>query len=1483
MPSDLNLGVVYAAVRLRNEFTPEMQKVVAAAQKAGQEMHAAGRVLTLGLTAPLVGAAAAAVKASIDFESSFTGVRKTVNATEPELQALSDSFRALALELPTNVNELNKIGEAAGQLGIQTPNIIGFAETMAALGETTNLSADAAATSLARLANITGLQQDEFENLGSAIVGLGNNFATTESEIVDFGLRIAGAGELAGLSEGEILGIGTAMSSIGVQAEAGGTAVQKVLNEINQSVATGDEELRVFAEVAGMTAEQFAAAFRDDASGAFESFVTGLGTQGDKSFTVMEDLGLESERVIRAFLGLANSGDLLSRAMDEGTTAFEENSALAAEVALRYGTTASQIKILWNHLTELRIVLGNQLLPALLSLVDIAKPVLLFVISAVEWWSKWPGPLKVASLAVLALVAAVGPALLIGGTILTSWATLTAAFPVLGAALAAAGLKAKAFWVALSGPIGWVLGAIAAVTGAIFYFREELGLVQPAAEDMGLEDARQKVEALEERVNSLSGRGLPSARVALAKAREALKEIEAAAGDAGDAVKKLTKDNFPAFAVTLQDAEVQLAQAKDGLNAMASAGMVVEKELEDWVDGLEKHVVALQGSATESIELAEAIDALADKWTGARFDVQKFSAAFSKLTDEQRANKAIMDEVLSAYGAARAKIGPFNDELEHLWQTEQNATAEAELLIDATSLLDTIVSDTAVAVKALAKEEAALAQEAQAASDAFDRQRESLLGLPTPKAIEEFELLREVWGSFDENERQEATDRYAEALRDAADSGIVLSEAELAIIAVSHEAEASLDGLVITLAALEGGIGGATGQAINLFTSMRQHNDALEEGEEGFSKARMGAALFSGALNDLAEQVGGTAGAILGAASNIASAFATGGPVAGAIAALSEGVKGLFSLFGVSGLEQEGRKAAEAARDAIADTLNDGQMAEAAGNAGNAVHIAIRDAMIATGQSIEAAEYHASSLTEALWRAEKEGGPAVEAVRDRILEIVVASAEAVEAAAELADTIESLGDELAQLDRDIRLREIEANIEALETELEAELEIIDARIAGREEAHDKFLVFIDEQIAAATEENRLALLNIDKIISATEESKRVALLAIDAQIAAVKSLTAARLADIDQQLATAQGSVVDVSATAGIAKRLKIDLSDATVFGAQEASNRITALAEDISTLQKAGLSVSAGITDEFDAELRAAVASAQRFGVTVPESLQTIVSTFPDIELSAIAFGDGLTEAARRVKELEAARDEIQRQANERLAELALERQATEEQFNIALELLETERQEIETIFVESLTELSEQRQAVEDEFNIALDELMLERDAIERLFLDEIEVLTTERDAIEDSMVETIDEMRMRRASVEAEMNAAIASAAASIESAGASAASAAASSASAAEASARQSWEADEQGNGGEYGDSWFAGGTRGRFIDFGRESRVKLHGRERVVTESEGRREAETNAASLRGVEDRLDRLDVNLQRAIKRISTDVTNVVMTKSL
>lgn len=307
----------------------------------------------------------ATVGSAIRYEDAFAGVRKTVDGSEEQLSALSKRFRELSKEIPISAEEFARIGELAGQLGVPIEQIDNFAETIAKIGVTTNLSVEQASTQFARFANIMQTPLEKISNIGSAVVDLGNNFATTESEILEFGLRIAGAGAIAGLTEAQVLAIGTALSSVGVEAEAGGTAVQKVLLELNKAVNSGGKELEQFAIVAGMSGEEFAKAYKDDAGKAFDLFVKGLGRAGGDATLVLDELGLSDVRLQRAFLSLAGAGDLLTRAMETGTEAVEENNALQIEADKRFQTTASQIKLLKNNWADLGRQLGFVFLPVL--------------------------------------------------------------------------------------------------------------------------------------------------------------------------------------------------------------------------------------------------------------------------------------------------------------------------------------------------------------------------------------------------------------------------------------------------------------------------------------------------------------------------------------------------------------------------------------------------------------------------------------------------------------------------------------------------------------------------------------------------------------------------------------------------------------------------------------------------------------------------------------------------------------------------------------------------------------------------------------------------------------------------------------------------------------------------------------------------------------------------------------------------------------
>lgn len=311
---------------------------------------------------------ASCAQASMDFESAITGVAKTTDLTDEELAAMSDSIKALSTEIPATTEEIAAVAEAAGQLGIQKDALLDFTEIMTMLGTATNMTADEAATALARFANITGMATDNYGRLGSVIVDLGNNFATTESEIVAMGTRLASAGKLAGLTEPEIMALAAAMSSVGIEAEAGGTAMTQTLNAIEKAVAKGGDDLAEFARIAGMSSEEFSSAWKNDAMSALTSFIGGLGKldeQGESTVLVLEDLGLTGIRQSNMLKALGLAADQMTGAVNTANTAWQQNTTLTNEANKRYATAQSRLTMMQNAYNNLKVAIGDAYTPAL--------------------------------------------------------------------------------------------------------------------------------------------------------------------------------------------------------------------------------------------------------------------------------------------------------------------------------------------------------------------------------------------------------------------------------------------------------------------------------------------------------------------------------------------------------------------------------------------------------------------------------------------------------------------------------------------------------------------------------------------------------------------------------------------------------------------------------------------------------------------------------------------------------------------------------------------------------------------------------------------------------------------------------------------------------------------------------------------------------------------------------------------------------------
>lgn len=318
-------------------------------------------------------------QASMDFESAMTGVAKTTDLTDEELADMSDAIKAMSTEIPATTTDIAAVEEAAGQLGIQKDALLDFTRVMTMLGTATNMTAEDAATALARFANITGMSADNYDRLGAVIVDLGNNFATTESEITQMGTRLASGGRLAGLTEPQIMALAAAMSSVGIEAEAGGTAMTQTLNAIEKAVANGEDALQGFADVAGMSADEFAQTWSTDALDALTAFIRGLGTldeRGESAVLVLEDLGLKGIRQGNMLKSLALAADQMDSAVQTANTAWDENIALTNEANKRYATTQSKLDMMQNAYNNLKVAVGDAFAPALRDVYDAGTDVL---------------------------------------------------------------------------------------------------------------------------------------------------------------------------------------------------------------------------------------------------------------------------------------------------------------------------------------------------------------------------------------------------------------------------------------------------------------------------------------------------------------------------------------------------------------------------------------------------------------------------------------------------------------------------------------------------------------------------------------------------------------------------------------------------------------------------------------------------------------------------------------------------------------------------------------------------------------------------------------------------------------------------------------------------------------------------------------------------------------------------------------------------
>lgn len=365
--SRISLAIDSTQVKSATDQVEKLQKAGQGAEKTtaslGKSMLALGAGL---LTIQAVSAAfMAALKSSANFETALIGVAKTTGMAGDELATFGKSIDNISKKLPVSTAELLELAQVAGQMGVTgSENLEKFALTVAKLGRASNLSGEEAASSLARILNVTGEAVGSIDVLASVIVALGNSTAATESEIAHSATEVARASAVFGVTSAEASALAAAMSSIGIQAQIGGSSVGRAMQEIVTRTSQGGDSLREFADALGLNANELARLAQNDKLAAFEMFLRAVGGLGDQAGAALEQVGLGGQEIMKTIVPLANNMRIFTDTMAIANREVRNATALDREFEATLKSLDSQWIITKNIVESYARVVMDALLPA---------------------------------------------------------------------------------------------------------------------------------------------------------------------------------------------------------------------------------------------------------------------------------------------------------------------------------------------------------------------------------------------------------------------------------------------------------------------------------------------------------------------------------------------------------------------------------------------------------------------------------------------------------------------------------------------------------------------------------------------------------------------------------------------------------------------------------------------------------------------------------------------------------------------------------------------------------------------------------------------------------------------------------------------------------------------------------------------------------------------------------------------------------------
>lgn len=427
-----------------------------------------------------------AVEAYADMDAEMANVRKFTGMTADQVEALNEEFKKM--DTRTSREELNKLAQEAGRLGLQTQeDVLGFVKAADIINIALDDLGEGATLTISKLTDIFGAKEkygveESMLKVGSVINELSQSCTASAPYLADFAQRLAGTGAAAELSLQEIMAYGAVLDATGQQVEMSASAVSQIVMKLFKDPAK-------VAKATGMDVKEFTETLKTSTNDALLMLLNRLKELGSDQgmlalAPIFASMQMDGVRVSGVLNALANNVDFVKQQQKLANQAFKEGTSVLNEFAVQNNTVKANLDKAKKGFNEVAVALGQKLAPIMKHVISGTSAMMRALMSLIKFCKDYAGTIISLTVAMTAYTVAVN-ASVIADKIKVLWnEKVIASF--------------KSLWkVIVSNPYAALAAAIGIVVGLIIDLTrrtDELSLAEETLNDVRTEAAKKASE-----------------------------------------------------------------------------------------------------------------------------------------------------------------------------------------------------------------------------------------------------------------------------------------------------------------------------------------------------------------------------------------------------------------------------------------------------------------------------------------------------------------------------------------------------------------------------------------------------------------------------------------------------------------------------------------------------------------------------------------------------------------------------------------------------------------------------------------------------------------------------------------------------------------------------------------------------------------------------------------------------------------------------